>query len=79
VGKRSSSGGRGVQERILSTLLNEMDGVGVRLDDSAVSSQKLLEGETHSQAEVRSSLYYYRSCGGNLKKFFTKNVKRSIL
>ena len=79
VGKRSSSGGRGVQERILSTLLNEMDGVGVRLDDSAVSSRKLLERETHSQAEVRCSLYYYRSCGGNLKKVFTKNVKGSIL
>ncbi|ESP05677.1 hypothetical protein LOTGIDRAFT_101176, partial [Lottia gigantea] len=35
VGKRSGSS-RGVQERLLSTLLNEMDGIGVRLDDILV-------------------------------------------
>lgn len=54
VGKRSESGHRGVQERILSTLLNEMDGIGVRMDgigvqmDDGSSSdhhQKALEGE----------------------------------
>ncbi|KAL5004566.1 hypothetical protein ScPMuIL_018022 [Solemya velum] len=34
VGKRSEGGsGSGVQQRVLSCLLNEMDGVGVRLDD----------------------------------------------
>ena len=53
VGKRSESGQRGVQERVLSTLLNEMDGIGVRLDDNVgtTGSQKLLEGGT-SREEV---------------------------
>ena len=53
VGKRSESGQRGVQERVLSTLLNEMDGIGVRLDDNVgtTGSQKLLEGGT-SKEEV---------------------------
>ncbi|XP_052792321.1 ribosome biogenesis protein SPATA5L1-like isoform X1 [Mya arenaria] len=44
VGKRSASGSRGVQERVLSTLLNEMDGVGVRLDEGTGGSQRVLEG-----------------------------------
>ena len=53
VGKRSESGQRGVQERVLSTLLNEMDGIGVRLDDNVGTTgrQKLLEGGT-SREEV---------------------------
>lgn len=48
VGKRSESGQRGVQERVLAALLNEMDGIGVRLSDGTVSSQKqrALEGQT---------------------------------
>ncbi|XP_045156420.2 ribosome biogenesis protein SPATA5L1-like [Mercenaria mercenaria] len=48
VGKRSETGQRGVQERILSALLNEMDGIGVRLGDGSTSSQqqKTLEGQS---------------------------------
>ena len=34
IGKRSDgTTQRGVQERVLSTLLNEMDGIGIRLDE----------------------------------------------
>jgi ATP-dependent 26S proteasome regulatory subunit len=48
VGKRSDgSAHRGVQERVLSALLNEMDGVGVRLDEKthATGGQgNILEG-----------------------------------
>ncbi|KAK7475129.1 hypothetical protein BaRGS_00033621 [Batillaria attramentaria] len=48
VGKRSeASSGHSVQERVLSTLLNEMDGVGTRLDEKTSSkeiSEKELEG-----------------------------------
>ena len=56
VGKRSESSHRGVQERVLSTLLNEMDGIGVRLDEQvgATEGQKLLEGDT--QREVINSV-----------------------
>ena len=48
MGKRSDTGNRGVQERVLSTLLNEMDGIGVRLDEKIGASsrdQRLLEGD----------------------------------
>ncbi|XP_067666570.1 ATPase family gene 2 protein homolog B-like [Haliotis asinina] len=48
VGKRSEGRShRGVQERVLSTLLNEMDGIGVRLDDKtdSATSHKEAEGE----------------------------------
>ncbi|KAH9524634.1 spermatogenesis-associated protein 5-like protein 1 [Bulinus truncatus] len=39
VGKRTSSGKQSrVQERILSTMLNEMDGIGVRLDQKVEST-----------------------------------------
>ena len=45
IGKRSeSSKQRGVQERLLSTLLNEMDGIGVKLEDSTQPNKTLLEG-----------------------------------
>ncbi|XP_060579642.1 ATPase family gene 2 protein homolog B-like isoform X2 [Ruditapes philippinarum] len=57
VGKRSESGHRGVQERILSTLLNEMDGIGVRLGEGAGSSsqQKTLEGQSPPvEADVKT-------------------------
>ena len=52
VGKRSDGGtGRGVQERVLSTLLNEMDGIGIRLDDKtdSVSQEKELEGNSNTK------------------------------
>ena len=48
VGKRSDTGTRGVQERVLSTLLNEMDGIGIRLDEkigASIGDQRLLEGD----------------------------------
>ncbi|XP_046350471.2 spermatogenesis-associated protein 5-like protein 1 [Haliotis rufescens] len=46
VGKRSEGGShRGVQERVLSTLLNEMDGIGIRLDDKTDSTTSLKEAE----------------------------------
>lgn len=38
IGKRSDgTSQRGVQERVLSTLLNEMDGIGIRLDEKTDS------------------------------------------
>ncbi|XP_060073261.1 ATPase family gene 2 protein homolog B-like isoform X2 [Ylistrum balloti] len=50
IGKRSdSSSQRSVQERVLSTLLNEMDGIGVRLDDQVVGGAKVMEGEVCPQ------------------------------
>ena len=49
VGRRGTGqGGRGVQERVLSTLLNEMDGIGIRVEDLKRSSDKQLpEDGTH--------------------------------
>ncbi|KAL4228103.1 spermatogenesis-associated protein 5-like protein 1 [Mactra antiquata] len=64
VGKRSEEGGsRGVQERILSTLLNEMDGIGVRLSDGAASmtQMKLLEGHTGDNVKSDSTSVNNRS------------------
>ncbi|XP_069117804.1 ATPase family gene 2 protein homolog B-like [Argopecten irradians] len=47
IGKRSdSSNQRSVHERVLSTLLNELDGIGVRMDDQVVGGgTKVLEGD----------------------------------
>ncbi len=58
VGRRSGGGagegGRqgGVQERVLSTLLNEMDGIGLKTDEME-RSRREAEGETASGEEVR--------------------------
>ncbi|KAL3866473.1 hypothetical protein ACJMK2_043768 [Sinanodonta woodiana] len=54
VGKRSEGGHRGVQERVLSTLLNEMDGVGMKLDDKMDSqgSRRILEGSIQDAEHV---------------------------
>lgn len=55
VGKRSdSSSQRSIQERVLSTLLNEMDGIGIRLDTKtdAVKDQKLLENSNGDTKDV---------------------------
>ncbi len=52
---RSQQGsGKGVSERVLSTLLNEMDGIGVRLVDQArqTDSRQLLREGDSSQAPV---------------------------
>ena len=61
VGKRSDSGHRGVQERLLSTLLNEMDGIGVRLDDKmgAAGEQKLLEGDSKSEVSTNFNTGFF--------------------
>lgn len=50
VGHRSKNGHSGsssVQERVLSTFLNQMDGIGVKLDEK--SQEKELEGEDRPQ------------------------------
>lgn len=48
VGKRTAgkSGQSRVQERILSTLLNEVDGIGTRLDQKMHGSMSLSDGDT---------------------------------
>ncbi|XP_064608089.1 ATPase family gene 2 protein homolog B-like [Liolophura sinensis] len=56
-GKRSEAGRqKGVQERLLSTLLNEMDGVGVRVDDKVTTTmgqhQRIAEGQEAHQNET---------------------------
>ena len=64
VGSRSAVGGKqaGVQERVLSTLLNQMDGVGVKVDDlqrsktSSSGGVKLAAGEEGDGDKVGSSL-----------------------
>ena len=60
VGKRSSRQS-GVQERVLSTLLNLMDGIGVKLADRA-SSEELIEGnstDTQAQTQVHIQFSFY--------------------
>jgi ATP-dependent 26S proteasome regulatory subunit len=50
----NSKGGSSVQERVLSTLLNQMDGVGLRSDEAP--QLKIKEGESvpaSSQPQVR--------------------------
>ena len=51
VGKRSNSTNQsGVGNRLLSTLLNEMDGIGIKLDEKKKESKKLeLEGAGSGQ------------------------------
>ena len=52
VGKRSSGAKqRGAQERVLSTLLNEMDGIGLRTEDlqQAPAGHMIPEGESQEQ------------------------------
>ncbi|KAL8558315.1 hypothetical protein ACOMHN_059562 [Nucella lapillus] len=44
VGSRSRSSGSGVSERVLSALLNEMDGVGIRTDKSDSRWEREVEG-----------------------------------
>ncbi|XP_074651647.1 ATPase family gene 2 protein homolog B-like [Tubulanus polymorphus] len=46
VGKRTEKGSSGVQERVLSTLLNQMDGIGIKLVDKTNMSQKIHEGDS---------------------------------
>ncbi len=49
IGKRSSGEhGQGAQERVLSTLLNEMDGIGLKIEDLKKESKQMqMEGETY--------------------------------
>ena len=51
VGNRSGEKQGGVQQRVLSTLLNEMDGVGIRLDHASYKGTKEYE-EQHLQVKV---------------------------
>ena len=51
VGSRSSGDKRSVQEKVLSTLLNEMDGVGIRRFQS--KQTKITEGGNSEQTNVR--------------------------
>lgn len=63
IGKRSESsvGNSSVRDRLLSTLLNQMDGIGIKLDnkmDAPTSDHpaKLLEGETcNTQTEMSAA------------------------
>lgn len=63
IGKRSESsvGNSSVRDRLLSTLLNQMDGIGIKLDnkmDAPTSDHpaKLLEGETcNNQTEMSAA------------------------
>ncbi|XP_052099557.1 ribosome biogenesis protein SPATA5L1-like [Mytilus californianus] len=58
VGKRSeSSSNRGVQERVLSSLLNEMDGIGIKLDDKLHTSERVKEGDITSSKSVEGKSY----------------------
>ena len=52
VGKRSSGAKhKGAQERVLSTLLNEMDGIGLRTEDlqQTPAGHMIAEGESQEQ------------------------------
>ena len=45
VGKRGADKAKGIHERVLSTLLTEMDGIGVKLDQHQMThTQKMEEG-----------------------------------
>lgn len=70
VGSRSSGSSQSkVQERILSTMLNEMDGVGVRLDkkmDAALARQgesvdQKMIGENKCSYNVNHAFSWYKS------------------
>lgn len=55
---------RGVQERVLSALLTEMDGIGVQRD-SLSTMHKTYRGSTsacHSQVIRKSSIYHHELC-----------------
>ena len=52
IGSRSHDGSRkSVQERVLSTLLNEMDGIGIKTDDIVRSGDKVHEGQQHTELQ----------------------------
>lgn len=54
IGKRSDgTTQRGVQERVLSTLLNEMDGIGIRLDEKTDS---MGTGEVNQGENIKHTL-----------------------
>lgn len=63
VGKRSeSTSSSGVSERVLSALLNEMDGVGVRFDDKtdskAVEEESTGRSQPQQQSQLKQVLYH---------------------
>ncbi len=55
VGSREGRG-NGVKDRVLSTLLNEMDGIGVRRDSSTMKQQLAAEGEGDEEDECVGSV-----------------------
>ena len=69
VGRRGTGQrGKGVQERVLSTLLNEMDGIGIRVEDLKRSStnpqQKVAEGCADVASSEHVSYAFYSSSKG---------------
>ena len=71
VGTRGAGGGqRSVRERVLAALLNEMDGVGLRLDDAlstAARGQQLAEGDSGTAANgVGSTSKLKQNRGGGV-------------
>lgn len=53
-GRLTGTGGEGVQQRVLSTLLNEMDGIGILADDIQLSSQCKIGVGTGECLEART-------------------------
>ena len=49
----------GAHERVLTTLLNEMDGIGIAVDDmvTTATSQKEAEGDNRPLEKVRTGCY----------------------
>ena len=49
--RRHGDGKKSVQERVLSTLLNEMDGIGIKTDDLVRSGDKVAKCEQHPELQ----------------------------
>ncbi|XP_037079217.1 cell division cycle protein 48-like [Pollicipes pollicipes] len=56
VGTRSKSGQSGVQAKLLSALLNEMDGIGIRQDQAAVDRAVFVVGATNRRDLIDEAL-----------------------
>ncbi|XP_043205701.1 spermatogenesis-associated protein 5-like protein 1 [Amphibalanus amphitrite] len=56
VGTRSASGQSGVQAKLLSALLNEMDGIGIKQDQAAVDSAVFVVGATNRRDLIDEAL-----------------------
>uniref|UniRef100_A0ABM0MML0 Spermatogenesis-associated protein 5-like protein 1-like n=1 Tax=Saccoglossus kowalevskii TaxID=10224 RepID=A0ABM0MML0_SACKO len=60
VGKRSMESGHGnsVHERVLSALLNEMDGIGTTLQERRDPEKRMMEGELHDNVGISHMEHY---------------------